>query len=394
MTVPIRTKGEGLSSCPCCQFSNTNWFLPTNSDPSQRRDATDGSLLLSNEGVSVDLRAQTVDTLLSPSLAWQSLCVASMEEDVSNDSSTMNNPRVLLFDTHSHAHLEREESPSSSIYSYSSFLQNFTTERGLQWNGFTVRLISCSVEPSDWDSCLEYASQSTLCIPALGVHPWYIESILTVNNEFNAWFERLEALIRQHPGCMVGEIGLCKMARFVRTYEPGKVAALSLQRDVFRKQLLLAAQYHRPVSVHCVSQHGVLLETLQSLDGTEIPPVIALHSYTGTEHHMKRLLQWEASVGAASTDHPIIYFGISHAVNFAMSTSEKSQRQGREMLRAVPRDRLLIESDVSGSDLVRLGTAGAAAYVAMVWQVPLTEVATVTAANALRFIESFVNMEP
>jgi Tat protein secretion system quality control protein TatD with DNase activity len=201
-------------------------------------------------------------------------------------------------------------------------------------------------------------------------------------------------LIQQHPGCMVGEIGLCKMARFVRTYEHGKAAALALQRDIFLRQLLLAAKYQRPVSVHCVNQHGVLLEIFQGLDrNTQIPPAIALHSYTGTEHHVKSLLQWEASIlrlpgpSYQAERPPLLYFGISHSVNYAMCTSVKAQRQGRSTLRIIPHDRLLLESDVHCSDSVILGTAGAAAFVAAVWHVPIEDVAAIATANALRFIQ-------
>jgi Tat protein secretion system quality control protein TatD with DNase activity len=380
------------SACPCCQFLNENWFLP---NPDKE------PLLFSRRGVDlgerVDHRSEDDDAMLTPCLAWQRLYCTSAtaaEDEATKDSPT--NPRIVLFDTHSHAHLEQEQKSTSSArstYSLSVYLENSAgTDEMIRRNvEAVVPLISCSVQPSDWNSCLEYASQSKVRIPALGVHPWYIESILSKEN---LWYEELEMLIQQHQGCMVGEIGLCKMARFVRTYEGGKAAALALQRDIFLRQLLLAAKYQRPVSVHCVNQHGVLLEILQGLDTTtQTPSTIALHSYTGTEYHVKNLLQWESSIlcppGSSTTVErpPLLYFGVSHSVNCAMCTSVKSQRQGRDTLRAIPRDRLLLESDVHCSDDVILGTAGAAAYVSAVWQIPLEEVAAITTANALRFIQ-------
>jgi Tat protein secretion system quality control protein TatD with DNase activity len=89
---------------------------------------------------------------------------------------------------------------------------------------------------------------------------------------------------------MVGEIGLCKMARFLRTYEHGKQDALALQRHVFVQQLQLAAVYQRPVSIHCVNQQGVLLDIFkeqqqqQQQNKKQLPPAMALHSFTGTAH--------------------------------------------------------------------------------------------------------------
>ena len=56
------------------------------------------------------------------------------------------------------------------------------------------------------------------------------------------------------------------MAKLVRfPTNSTKQEALALQRHVFVQQLKLAARYQRPVSVHCVQQHGVLLECFQSL---------------------------------------------------------------------------------------------------------------------------------
>ena len=102
------------------------------------------------------------------------------------------------------------------------------------------------------------------------------------------------------------------MARFLRTYPAGKAAALELQRRVFTEQLKLAAKYERPVSVHCVDQHAVLLKVLAELSPQEIPPTIGMHSFTGLAHHVRQLLKFEQQ----NVTRTKIYFGFSHIINF------------------------------------------------------------------------------
>ena len=277
-----------------------------------------------------------------------------------------------------------------------------------------IAIMSCAVDIDDWEQCLEYATKSPHRIPAIGIHPWYVESVLTTTNNCSDvvqkndtdlhntkattwWLDKLENLLQLHPGCMVGEIGLCKVARFIRTYNGGKQVALRIQRHMFNQQLLLAAKYGRPVSIHCVNQHNVLLEIFNSLqqhsdgDHSQIPPAMALHSYTGTVHHVQTLLRWETQVRkcqkSTSTD-PLIYFGFSHSVNYIMCTSTKAKRQGMETLRSIPRNRILIESDVHCSDHVPLGAAGTVAYIAHVLNESIETVVALTTQNGLRFFST------
>ena len=238
-------------SCPCCLFANDT-FLPPSEKTGAKRENEDG-------------RAAESNTPMSPIQCWEAL-----KEDF-DERANPNSP--LLVDTHGHAHLHRE---SSDLYRLPS------SESAVS--------LTCSVHPSDWNACLEYAAASSWRMAAVGVHPWYLADLPVT------WLDDLETLLKTHSGCMVGEIGLCKMARFVRSYPDGKKAALELQRTVFVQQLRLAAAYHRPVSIHCVNQQGVLIEIFKQ-EGANLPPAMALHSFSGTAHHVKMLLQWEASLG-------------------------------------------------------------------------------------------------
>jgi Tat protein secretion system quality control protein TatD with DNase activity len=108
-----------------------------------------------------------------------------------------------------------------------------------------------------------------------------------------------------------------------------------------------------------------------------------MHSFTGTAHHVKELLELENKI---PLEKPLFYFGFSHAVNYAMCTSDKSRRKGREAVRAVPTNRLMVESDVHSPQDLLGGTAGAIAYVAWARNKSIEDIAETTSRNALVFV--------
>lgn len=366
--------------------------------------------------------------------------------------------QILLVDTHGHPHLQRE-------VQYADKADAATPSNEMCDSSSCVVSLTCAVSPVDWENALEYASQSPQILPALGIHPWYLGDIMvdiekTDNNDDHddedniakylkwEWLTELETHVSKHPHLLVGEIGMCKMARFVREFpkeKGGKATALQLQKLVFRKQLELAAKWSRPVTVHCVNAHGLFMEVMRTIleeakesceGGLEVqeakkvwrrafPPAIGMHSFTGTAHHVGEILAFEkelfypeeVEVGGKrrrrkqkqqqKVETPLndgsrldntkdnegekeilFYFGFSHAVNHIMCTSEKARKKGAEAVRSIPSDRLLVESDVHASVDVALGTAGAAAYAAQVRGKTLEEVAECTTRNGLRFLSS------
>lgn len=248
----------------------------------------------------------------------------------------------------------------------------------------------------------------------------------------------------------------------------GRAAAMEWQRRVFREQFLLAAKLRRPCTVHCVRQHGVFMAVMKQIRDEKIaeiraeqkkerqrqnngdveergsnketqideqvtenengeseslgklvdafPPAIAMHSFTGTAHHVTEILKFEQSLfdpdsaqrrghkkraglkapGAKSIDstrRPMFYFGFSHIVNVSMCSSAKSRRQGIDAIRSVTLDRLLAESDVHSSVDVEGGTAGSVAYLTAAveskkGQEGLVEMAKLTARNGLDFLSA------
>jgi len=345
----MNTDSSNKKGCPCCSF---DLFLPSSEggqDSGQREDKFQDTAL-DDLPLSV---AEVAAQLASP------------------ESSGIVLP--IIVDTHCHAQLMRDRDDAYAI-------------TDIDLNNVRFQSLACSVEPADFNATLEYASTSTSILPALGVHPWYVESILS--NE--KWIDELEHLLLIHPKAIVGEIGLCKIAKWVRSYPEGKSAAMDIQRRIFKQQMELAAKLNRPVTVHCVDAHGIFLSVIKELvESSTLPPAIGMHSFTGTAHHVKQLLDFERQAVRASevrNQEPLFYFGFSHAVNYAMCSSEKSRRRGCEAIQAVPIDRLMVESDVHHSDDVLGGTIGAISYVSWARQAAVKEIADRTARNGLNFL--------
>lgn len=438
--------GKSEQFCPCCSF-DIDLFLPD----SEKTDKAGSGSINEDSDKNEDALSSSLLNLSLEEILKKLVGECGIE---SQDHDDKQNLPIVIVDTHGHAQLDRER---NEAYSLEGLIEQRgrqkkrdTTKKLQGIQNFHVKSLACSVEPADFDATLKYAAMSDFILPALGVHPWYIENIPGYTSkrdrgDFDSldkeWLDPLEQLLLEHPNCLVGEIGLCKIAKWVRTYPDGKAAAMAIQKRVFKKQMLLAARLRRPVSVHCVNSHGIFVsaineileqtkvgENMTSLENNDdicitddsrwlLPPAIAMHSFTGTAHHVKELLDLEHCIDfpkdtarrkkkksskslakAAENNNlesprsllrpPLFYFGFSHTVNYAMCTSEKSRKKGKEAIQAVPLDRLLVESDVHSDADVAGGTLGAISYVAWARNMQLRDVMSVTSKNGSSFLGS------
>ncbi|XP_051125383.1 uncharacterized protein LOC127247543 [Andrographis paniculata] len=206
---------------------------------------------------------------------------------------------IKLFD--SHCHLQ-----DTRILNLAPKLIKETIDTGVMY--FSVN----GVSEKDWHLVKEMSDEYPSVVPNFGLHPWFI-SDRTPN-----WINKLKELLASTPSAAVGEIGIDKGSK-------AKQIDFNDQVEVFRQQLQLAKQLNKPASVHCVRAFGDLLDILNS-EGP-FPSGIVLHSYLGSAEMVPEL----SRLGA--------YFSFS---GFLMSMKES---KAKKMLKAVPHDRILLETD-------------------------------------------------
>jgi len=172
-----------------------------------------------------------------------------------------------------------------------------------------ARMVVNGACESDWPQVLALARANPMVLPSFGYHPWY------VHERTPDWQKNLETFLDAIPGA-VGEIGLDR-------WKPELPYAG--QEEVFLAQLRLAAERNLPVSIHCLRAWGQLHDLLR--DHSRPARGLVLHSFGGPAEMVPAL----ARLGA--------YFSFP-----GYFLHERKLRQ-REAFKAVPPNRLLVETD-------------------------------------------------
>ncbi|KAJ1460337.1 TatD family [Pelagophyceae sp. CCMP2097] len=245
--------------------------------------------------------------------------------------------------------------------------------------------VTQAVDEAEWLEVLKRKSGDTV---GFGVHPWQAHLARLAQNGFQ---DRLEAMLLAHPEAIVGEIGLCKCARNVRGDKAARATGAEAQAKVFEVQLDVALKLGRPASVHCVRAHkelrAALAAALGRVGGAEAGPraSVALHSFSGSAADVRALLEDPAITTACD-----VYFGFSHTVNVLMA-GKRDFAALLDAVRAVPEDRLLVESDVSEASTAHAATLRAVLLVAHARKWPAALAAEKTAANARSWLRRPAN---
>ncbi len=143
---------------------------------------------------------------------------------------------------------------------------------------------------------------------AAGIHPEEAHDLPA------DWEAQLEALLALPKAVAVGEIGL--------DYHYAENPPREAQKDVFRKQVLLAERLGLPVIIHDREAHGDTMELLRTLK-----PRGVVHCFSGSVEMAREVLRLGMDIG------------LGGAVTF------KNARVPVEVAAMVPADRLLLETD-------------------------------------------------
>ena len=178
----------------------------------------------------------------------------------------------------------------------------------------------CAAKEEEWGEVAARESKNVRVF--FGVHPWYAKGGVG---------ERLEEILREHPNAGVGEIGLDRLR---------EKTVSSIQRECFIEQLEVASAMRRVVQLHGAKCWGEVV-MLSKRYRDKIPGFV-FHGFSRSEGLLGEIFAMNGyvSVGAAVLN--------DHAVNY------------REMVRHLPEERILLETDGSGADLAEICRKAAA----------------------------------
>lgn len=166
-------------------------------------------------------------------------------------------------------------------------------------------LMACTARPEEWEMQIEMSDARI--VKSYGVHPWYPE-------EWNGQSkDRLLSILEKDMHSHVGEIGL--------DYKRG---SLKDQIEPFTEQLDIASNMGRVATIHMVGTEKDVRDIVKA-HGKGCPGII-LHSY-GSDSYLKPFSETNC------------YFSVSPRI-----LSRSDVRIGR-LMSAIPRDRLLFETD-------------------------------------------------
>lgn len=171
-------------------------------------------------------------------------------------------------------------------------------------------LTGTSIEESEqaWQMATQWPNY---CFSTAGVHPHDAKTVTDLS------LPAIRALASKPEVVAIGECGL----DFNRDFSPRPQ-----QEAVFEAQLALAAELNLPVFMHCRDAHERFIEILRPW--RDKLPAAVLHCFTGSEQELRECLALD------------LHIGITGWV-----CDERRGTELREIVRHIPDDRLMIETD-------------------------------------------------
>ncbi len=204
----------------------------------------------------------------------------------------------MLYDSHNHLQSLRFGQPATDLIA------------AMKHVGVTGCVVNATQE-ADWGNVQVLAEQFPDFVrPAYGVHPWFADTIS------EGWEERLRKLLCDNQHATVGEVGV-----------DGWVSApdLEVQRVVFAKQVAIAVELDRVMTVHCLKAWDILFQLMDVANAW--PEKFLMHSFGGSIEVAQRLLKRGA------------WFSFS---GYFLHTRK---RKVLEVFKQLPKNRILLETD-------------------------------------------------
>ena len=202
-----------------------------------------------------------------------------------------------LFDAHNHMQDER-------LFSRLDGVMERARAAGVE----RMAVKGCS--EADWPKVLEFVNRYPDANIAFGLHPWFI------NGRSAGWADSLRKLLTGYPQASVGEIGI---DHGLDEYDQVD------QERVFLSQLELARALGRPVTIHCRRAWGRLIELLDQFG--KLPRGLLIHCFGGSPETAVELVKRGAYI------------------SFSGSITRPNNKKAGPAIRAVPDERILIETD-------------------------------------------------
>ena len=181
--------------------------------------------------------------------------------------------------------------------------------------GITGYLVA-GVDPEGWRRQRQLAAAHRSVAWVAGLHPVSVAK-MDAEERARAMEELPQCFTGDTPAIGVGETGLDRRFAAPET--------LPIQVEVMRAHLALARDADLPVVLHVVAAHGHTLDVLRR-DG--LPAAGGMvHSYSG------------------SADLVAEYVALGLSISFAANVVRPAAKKVRRAVSAVPRDRLLVETD-------------------------------------------------
>ena len=179
-------------------------------------------------------------------------------------------------------------------------------ERGVQ------AALTMGVEPAQWAAVIRLSRSLPGVKHALGVHPQAIPSLDEA--ALDVALDTLPDLIQSTGAIAVGECGL-----------DAPSGELDRQTRALRRHLEIAKALKKPVCLHVFKIHGPMVDLLRDVGPLDAGGVV--HSYSGPAELVKA------------------YVDANLHVSFAGSITRSNAKKPVLACRAVPDDRLLVETD-------------------------------------------------